>query len=125
MAFGAQIAEAMDTFGPLSVGVDPSPQMLAHWGLPDTPEGLLTFGQAVVEASERAVAAVKIQIAFFERHGSAGIAALAAKRPRSLRSSRVPAPSVTSRSRSPSRSASKRSVAPARSGAASACGAGA
>jgi orotidine-5'-phosphate decarboxylase len=76
MAFGAQLAAAMDKFGPLSVGIDPSPQMLAHWGLPDTAEGLLTFGQAVVEASERSVAAVKIQIAFFERHGSRGIAAL-------------------------------------------------
>jgi len=76
MTFGAQLAAAMDKFGPLSVGIDPSPQMLAHWGLPDTAEGLLTFGQAVVEASERSVAAVKIQIAFFERHGSRGIAAL-------------------------------------------------
>ncbi len=76
MAFGAQLAATMDKFGPLSVGIDPSPQMLAHWGLPDTAEGLLTFGQAVVEASERSVAAVKIQIAFFERHGSRGIAAL-------------------------------------------------
>jgi orotidine-5'-phosphate decarboxylase len=76
MAFGAGLAAAMDKFGPLSVGIDPSPQMLAHWGLPDTAEGLLTFGQAVVEASERSVAAVKIQIAFFERHGSRGIAAL-------------------------------------------------
>ena len=76
MTFGAQLAEAMDKFGPLSVGIDPSPQMLGHWGLPDTAEGLLTFGQAVVEASERSVAAVKIQIAFFERHGSRGIAAL-------------------------------------------------
>ena len=76
MTFGAQLAAAMDKFGPLSVGIDPSPQMLAHWGLPDTAEGLLTFGQAVVEASERSVAAGKIQIAFFERHGSRGIAAL-------------------------------------------------
>lgn len=76
MAFGERLAAAMDKFGPLSVGIDPSPQMLAHWGLPDTPEGLLTFGQAVCEASERAVAAVKIQMAFYERHGSRGIAAL-------------------------------------------------
>lgn len=76
MGFGARLAQAMDDFGPLSVGVDPSPDMLAHWGLPDTAEGVLTFGQAVVEACERSVAAVKIQIAFFERHGARGIAAL-------------------------------------------------
>lgn len=76
MGFGARLAEAMDEFGPVSIGIDPSPEMLAHWGLPDTPEGLLTFGQAVTEASERSVAAVKIQIAFFERHGARGFAAL-------------------------------------------------
>ncbi len=76
MSFGARLAEAMDEFGPLSVGVDPSPEMLKHWGLPDTAEGVLTFGQAVVEACEQSAAAVKIQIAFFERHGARGIAAL-------------------------------------------------
>ena len=76
MRFGEKLAAAMDEFGPLSVGVDPSPEMLKHWGLPDTAEGVLTFGQAVVEACDRSVAAVKIQIAFFERHGARGIAAL-------------------------------------------------
>jgi len=76
MGFGQKLAEAMDKYGPLSVGIDPSPEMLAHWGLPDTPEGVLTLGQAVTEACDRSVAAVKFQIAFFERHGARGIAAL-------------------------------------------------
>lgn len=76
MRFGQQLALAMDEFGPLSVGVDPSPEMLGHWGLPDSAEGVLTFGLAVIEACDRSVAAVKIQIAFFERHGARGIAAL-------------------------------------------------
>jgi orotidine-5'-phosphate decarboxylase len=76
MGFGQRLALAMDEFGPLSVGIDPSPEMLAHWGLPDTAEGALTFGQAVAEACDRSAAAVKIQIAFFERHGARGIAAL-------------------------------------------------
>ncbi|MCJ7826734.1 MAG: orotidine-5'-phosphate decarboxylase [Demequinaceae bacterium] len=76
MGFGQQLALSMDEFGPLSVGIDPSPEMLSHWGLPDTAEGALTFGQAVVEACDRSVAAVKIQIAFFERYGARGIAAL-------------------------------------------------
>jgi orotidine-5'-phosphate decarboxylase len=76
MGFGRQLALAMDEFGPLSVGVDPSPEMLGHWGLPDSAEGVLTFGRAVVEACDRSAAAVKIQIAFFERHGAQGIAAL-------------------------------------------------
>lgn len=76
MGFGQKLTEAMDKFGPLSVGIDPSPEMLAHWGLPDTPEGVVTFGEAVVEACDRSVAAIKFQIAFFERHGVRGMVAL-------------------------------------------------
>lgn len=76
MGFGQRLALAMDEFGPLSVGIDPSPDMLARWGIPDTAEGLLTFGLAVAEACDRSAAAVKIQIAFFERHGARGIEAL-------------------------------------------------
>lgn len=76
MGFGQKLTEAMDTYGPISVGIDPSPEMLAHWGLPDSPDGILTFGLAVVEACDRSAAAVKTQIAFFERHGAKGMAVL-------------------------------------------------
>ena len=62
--------------GPLCVGIDPHPELLAHWGMPDTAESLLAFGEAVIEASVRSAAAVKPNAAFFERHGARGVAAL-------------------------------------------------
>ena len=62
--------------GPLCVGIDPHPELLAHWGMPDTAESLLSFGEAVIEASVRSAAAVKPNAAFFERHGARGVAAL-------------------------------------------------
>jgi orotidine-5'-phosphate decarboxylase len=62
--------------GPLCVGIDPHPALLAAWGLPDTPAGLERFALSAVEAVSPHVAAVKPQSAFFERHGSAGIAVL-------------------------------------------------
>jgi orotidine-5'-phosphate decarboxylase len=66
----------MRAWGPLCVGIDPHPDLLARWGLPDTAESLLAFGDTVIEASARSAAAVKPNAAFFERHGARGIAAL-------------------------------------------------
>ncbi|MBD5787530.1 orotidine-5'-phosphate decarboxylase [Cellulosimicrobium terreum] len=74
--FGARLAAAMDDHGPLCVGIDPHASLLEAWGLPDDAEGLRTFGLRVVEAVGGRVAAVKPQAAFFERHGSRGVAAL-------------------------------------------------
>ncbi|MPV49332.1 orotidine-5'-phosphate decarboxylase [Pseudactinotalea sp. HY158] len=62
--------------GPLCVGVDPHPQLLAAWGLADDVAGLREFSLRVVEALGSRVAAIKPQVAFFERHGSAGMAVL-------------------------------------------------
>ena len=76
MRFGHRLAEAMDRLGPLCVGIDPHVELLRDWGLEDTPEGLAAFGETVVSASIDAAAAVKPNIAFFERHGARGIAAL-------------------------------------------------
>lgn len=76
MTFGARLAEAMDRHGPLCVGIDPHPSLLDAWGLADTPDGLVHFGETVVAASTDAAAAVKPNAAFFERHGSRGVAAL-------------------------------------------------
>ncbi len=75
-AFGARLAAAMDDHGPLCVGVDPHPGLLADWGLPDDATGARDLGLRVVEAVAGRVAAVKPQSAFFERHGSRGVAAL-------------------------------------------------
>ncbi|MDD9206430.1 orotidine-5'-phosphate decarboxylase [Georgenia sp. 10Sc9-8] len=74
--FGGRLAAAMEAHGPVCVGIDPHPALLSGWGLPDTADGLRRFGLAVVDALAGAAAAVKPQSAFFERHGSAGVAAL-------------------------------------------------
>lgn len=74
--FGDRLAAAMADLGPLCVGIDAHPALLAAWGLPDDPAGLRTFALTVVEATAGRVAAVKPQSAFFERHGAAGVAVL-------------------------------------------------
>ena len=76
MPFGRRLAAAMAEHGPLCVGIDPHPALLRDWGLEDTAAGLRDFGLRVVEALGGRVAALKPQAAFFERHGSAGVAAL-------------------------------------------------
>jgi orotidine-5'-phosphate decarboxylase len=50
--------------------------LLDAWGLPDDPAGLERFSLTVVEALAGLVPIVKPQVAFFERHGSRGIAVL-------------------------------------------------
>ncbi len=75
--FGARLSEAMAEHGRLCVGIDPHPGMLPAWGLPDDAAGLKEFGRRVIAAAAGRVAAVKPQIAFFERYGSAGMEALA------------------------------------------------
>jgi len=74
--FGVRLHRAMAERGPLCVGVDPHPSLLTAWGLRDDPDGLATFCGRVVEAAGDRVAIVKPQSAFFERHGSRGIAIL-------------------------------------------------
>ncbi|WP_172120073.1 orotidine-5'-phosphate decarboxylase [Actinomyces faecalis] len=76
LPFGARLAAAMDEHGPLCVGIDPHPGLLQAWGLADDAAGLREFSLRVVEALGGRVAAVKPQSAFFERHGSAGVAVL-------------------------------------------------
>jgi orotidine-5'-phosphate decarboxylase len=66
----------MDTRGQLCVGIDPHASLLSGWGLDDSPAGLERFAMTVVEALGGEVAVFKPQSAFFERHGSAGIAVL-------------------------------------------------
>jgi orotidine-5'-phosphate decarboxylase len=76
MTFGARLREAMDSRGPLCVGIDPHPGLLDAWGLTDSPVGLERFSMAAVEALAGSAAALKPQSAFYERHGSQGIAVL-------------------------------------------------
>jgi orotidine-5'-phosphate decarboxylase len=74
--FGTRLFEAIGARGPLCAGIDAHPAVLAEAGLPDTVESLRRFTGVVLEAVAGHVAAVKPQSAFFERHGSAGVAVL-------------------------------------------------
>lgn len=76
LSFGQRLDEAVSRFGPLCVGIDPHAALLKDWGLSDDARGAESFGRTVIEASAGRVAIVKPQVAFFERFGSAGIAAL-------------------------------------------------
>ena len=75
-SFGARVSEAVGRLGPLCAGIDPSAALLGAWGLPDDAGGLRSFCGICVEAFGGAVAVIKPQVAFFERHGSAGLAEL-------------------------------------------------
>jgi len=76
--FGERLAGAVAARGPLCVGIDPHAPLLEKWGLPDSPEGLARFTDAVVDALAGTVAVLKPQLAFYERHGSRGVAVLEA-----------------------------------------------
>ncbi|MEO6941410.1 MAG: orotidine-5'-phosphate decarboxylase [Terrimesophilobacter sp.] len=75
-SFGERLSVTVSARGSLCVGIDPHPFLLSSWGLPDSAEGLKAFGLAVVAAAAGRVGIVKPQVAFFERHGSRGFAAL-------------------------------------------------
>jgi len=77
-AFGDRLAKAMAERGPLCVGIDPHPNLLEQWGLEDSAAGLAAFTEAVYEGCAPFAAALKPQVALFERHGSAGLAVLEA-----------------------------------------------
>ncbi|GGM03166.1 orotidine-5'-phosphate decarboxylase [Micromonospora yangpuensis] len=74
--FGSRLHRAMTERGPLCVGIDPHPELLRRWGLPDTVEGLDRFARTVVEALGDRVAVIKPQSAFFERFGASGVSVL-------------------------------------------------
>ncbi|MBA3368456.1 MAG: orotidine-5'-phosphate decarboxylase [Geodermatophilaceae bacterium] len=76
VSFGIRLREKVSQCGPLCVGIDPHPSLLEAWGLSDDARGLAAFASTVVDALAGQVAVLKPQSAFFERHGSAGIAVL-------------------------------------------------
>lgn len=78
-AFGDRLAAVLADVGGLCLGIDPHAPLLADWGLPDSAIGVREFGLRAVDAAASASASlgiVKPQVAFFERHGAAGYAAL-------------------------------------------------
>src|SRR3569833_2823631 len=74
--FGRRLYDTIEKRGPLCVGIDPHPELLARWGLSDDVAGLERFARTVVEALAGRVAVLKPQSAFFERFGSQGIGIL-------------------------------------------------
>jgi orotidine-5'-phosphate decarboxylase len=74
--FGERLASTFDSVGQLCLNVDPHAALLERWGLPDNAEGVREFGLRAVDAAASTIGIVKPQIAFYERHGSAGYAAL-------------------------------------------------
>ncbi len=76
IGFGTKSREAILTHGALCVGIDPHEFLLDDWNLPVSAAGVREFGLRVVDASAGEVGFVKPQVAFFERFGSAGYAAL-------------------------------------------------
>ena len=76
VGFGARLTDVFATAGRLCVGIDPHSYLLGEWDLADDAHGVREFGLRVVEAAAGSAGIVKPQVAFFERHGSAGYAAL-------------------------------------------------
>jgi len=74
--FGQRLTGALDAHGALCVGIDPHEALLKAWGMDADAAGAREFGLRVVDASVGRVGIVKPQVAFFERYGSKGFAAL-------------------------------------------------
>jgi len=70
--YGHRLTAAVAARGPLCVGIDPHPSLLAAWGLSADATGVERFARGVGDQ----VAVFKPQSAFFEAYGSAGVAAL-------------------------------------------------
>lgn len=75
--FADRFAKARAVHGPLTFGLDPSGALLREWSLGDSSDGLERFVDIAVEAAAGAVAVVKPQSAFYERHGWQGVRSLA------------------------------------------------
>ncbi len=72
----ARVAAAVPTPARCARASTRRSSLLTDWGLPDTADGLAQFGSRCVDAFAGVVPVVKPQVAFFERLGSAGVAAL-------------------------------------------------
>ena len=76
VAFGDRLVAEFAAGRYLCAGIDPHGPLLAGWRVADDAAGAERMGRDVVAAAAGVAACVKPQIAFFERFGSAGFAAL-------------------------------------------------
>ncbi|SJM53800.1 orotidine-5'-phosphate decarboxylase [Gulosibacter sp. 10] len=74
--FGVRLAETMDEYGHLCVGIDPHTYLLEQWGLPVSAVGAHEFGLRIIEKLRGRVGIVKPQVAFYERFGANGFKVL-------------------------------------------------
>jgi orotidine-5'-phosphate decarboxylase len=74
--YGERLADLVAARGPLCAGIDPHPSLLTQWGLSVDARGLERCARTMVDALGDLVPVFKPQSAFFELHGSAGIAVL-------------------------------------------------
>jgi orotidine-5'-phosphate decarboxylase len=74
--FATRFATVRTRFGPLVWGLDPSGSLLDTWGVGDTPDGLDQFADIALQAATGTVGLVKLQAAFYERHGWRGFRTL-------------------------------------------------
>ena len=75
-SFTSRFAVVRAKFGPLAWGFDPSGGMLEALAVGDTPDGLDRFADIALEAAVGTVGLVKMQSAFYERHGWRGFRTL-------------------------------------------------
>jgi len=76
ISYGQRLVAALRQRGPLCVGIDPHPGVLASWDLPLNSTGLERCARGLVEALGELVPVFKPQSAFFEAYGAAGVAVL-------------------------------------------------
>ena len=75
-SFATRFAAVRSRYGPLALGLDPSGPILDAWGIGDSPDGVDRFADIVLEAATGTVGLVKLQAAFYERHGWQGFRTL-------------------------------------------------
>jgi orotidine-5'-phosphate decarboxylase len=74
--FFQRLSTAVGSHGPLCVGLDPSAKLLSAWRLTDDATSAERLARTTIAAAQGAAGIVKVQVAFFERHGAAGYASL-------------------------------------------------
>jgi orotidine-5'-phosphate decarboxylase len=75
-SFATRFAAVRSRCGPLALGLDPSGSILDAWGIGDSPAGVDRFAEIALEAAAGTVGLVKLQAAFYERHGWQGFRTL-------------------------------------------------
>lgn len=74
--FGERLRAQADSHGRLCLGIDPHDSLLQQWGLESSAAGARSLALRAIEVAQGRVGIVKPQVAFFERFGAAGYAAL-------------------------------------------------